>query len=210
MADKKPSIETVAPIRFLSTKEIFEAHEPIEGPSFPGRTEFEKETPTRPPLGVAVRFALLERDSFTCAYCGARPGNDQLHIDHLLPWCLGGTDDPANLITACARCNLGKGRRIYVPSSLCEAAVDHEGFRVWKRFGDGSWYLAWGPTSNTMFLSCRRGYWIPLDRVHEHDWFWHVSLKTWMTTELRASLSEGLAFCRAIVRPGFCQPESPR
>jgi len=42
-----------------------------------------------------------------CAYCGA-PAE---HIDHVIPRSQGGTDDPRNLVPACAKCNLTKGAR---------------------------------------------------------------------------------------------------
>ncbi len=57
-----------------------------------------------------VRFAVLERDGFTCQYCGRSPkahGID-LHIDHIIPRAVGGLDDLENLTTACDSCNIGK------------------------------------------------------------------------------------------------------
>lgn len=57
-----------------------------------------------------LRFEVLKRDRFQCAYCGAR-GRDgvTLEVDHIKPKAAGGTDDPANLTTSCHRCNHGKG-----------------------------------------------------------------------------------------------------
>lgn len=56
-----------------------------------------------------ARFEILKRDGFTCAYCGATPPNVLLEVDHIVPRAEGGTDDDSNLITACERCNRGKG-----------------------------------------------------------------------------------------------------
>lgn len=55
-----------------------------------------------------VRFEVFKRDGFKCAYCGATPNDGPLHVDHVDPKAGGGSDDPANLVTACAACNLGK------------------------------------------------------------------------------------------------------
>lgn len=54
------------------------------------------------------RFKIFKRDGFRCRYCGAQPGEKQLHVDHVHPRSRGGTDDPLNLVTACRACNLSK------------------------------------------------------------------------------------------------------
>lgn len=38
------------------------------------------------------KFRIAARDDFYCKFCGARPGNDNLEIDHLIPTSLGGSD----------------------------------------------------------------------------------------------------------------------
>lgn len=43
----------------------------------------------------------------TCVYCGA-PAE---HMDHVIPKAQGGSDDPTNLVPACASCNIKKGAR---------------------------------------------------------------------------------------------------
>jgi 5-methylcytosine-specific restriction endonuclease McrA len=63
-------------------------------------------------VGPALRFKVLERDGFRCQYCGASPDNTSLHIDHVLPIAAGGTNELENLKTACAACNLGKGKEV--------------------------------------------------------------------------------------------------
>lgn len=62
-----------------------------------------------PPVSASQRFRILKRDSFTCR-CGARGGPSvELHVDHIVPRCRGGTNDDRNLQTLCGPCNLGKG-----------------------------------------------------------------------------------------------------
>ena len=55
-----------------------------------------------------TRYEVLRRDSHTCRYCGAKAPDVKLHVDHVTPTALGGTDDPSNLVAACADCNSGK------------------------------------------------------------------------------------------------------
>jgi hypothetical protein len=55
-----------------------------------------------------LRFEILRRDNHTCRYCGRSAPEVKLTVDHVKPDALGGTDDPANLVAACADCNGGK------------------------------------------------------------------------------------------------------
>lgn len=56
-----------------------------------------------------TRFEVLRRDGHACRYCGGKPPAVVLVVDHVVPVALGGTDDPSNLVAACADCNMGKG-----------------------------------------------------------------------------------------------------
>jgi 5-methylcytosine-specific restriction endonuclease McrA len=60
----------------------------------------------RPP--AFTRFNLFLRDAFSCQYCGAA---EDLTFDHVIPRSRGGRTTWENIVTACARCNLGKGGR---------------------------------------------------------------------------------------------------
>jgi hypothetical protein len=61
-------------------------------------------------IGARLRFEVLRRCNFACYYCGipASLGLKVLHIDHVIPVDLGGTNDPWNLVAACWDCNAGK------------------------------------------------------------------------------------------------------
>lgn len=65
--------------------------------------------PKRRDLSPAVRFRVLERDGFRCAYCGVTSQTATLVVDHVRPVAAGGSNDMDNLTTACETCNLGKG-----------------------------------------------------------------------------------------------------
>lgn len=56
----------------------------------------------------ALRWKILERDNFTCQYCGQFAPQAKLEVDHKIPVSEGGTFDEDNLITACFACNHGK------------------------------------------------------------------------------------------------------
>lgn len=55
-----------------------------------------------------LRFEILRRDNHTCQYCGEKAPDATLHVDHVVPVTLGGSDKPDNLLAACKDCNLGK------------------------------------------------------------------------------------------------------
>jgi 5-methylcytosine-specific restriction endonuclease McrA len=46
--------------------------------------------------------------NFTCQYCGRKPPNVELQIDHILARANGGKSKITNLTVACKECNVGK------------------------------------------------------------------------------------------------------
>lgn len=62
-------------------------------------------------MGISkrLRFQIFQRDGFACVYCGRRTPAVTLEVDHRIPRCAGGSDDPSNLVSACWDCNRGKG-----------------------------------------------------------------------------------------------------
>jgi hypothetical protein len=79
----------------------------------------------RKAISTKARFEIFKRDRFICQYCGAHPPHAVLHVDHIVPVVEGGDNDPTNLVTACDKCNLGKGPRSLtsVPESLKDKAA---------------------------------------------------------------------------------------
>lgn len=69
----------------------------------------------RRPFGELQRRAIIVAHKFTCFYCNresrsyrAGPGGKPWHIDHHTPLARGGTNEPENLVLACASCNTRK------------------------------------------------------------------------------------------------------
>lgn len=62
----------------------------------------------------SLRYDVLKRDNFKCVICGKSPSttpNLELHIDHIIPYSLGGETILENLQTLCSECNLGKSNK---------------------------------------------------------------------------------------------------
>lgn len=75
-------------------------------------------------IPTRFRFEVLERDEFTCQYCGAKAPDVVLHVDHVIPQSAGGSSEADNLVTACQDCNLGKGKSElrYIPDRILDRA----------------------------------------------------------------------------------------
>lgn len=62
------------------------------------------------PLGL--RYKIFKRDSFKCVACGhSAVDGAKLHIDHKLPFSLGGLTELNNLQTLCSDCNISKSNK---------------------------------------------------------------------------------------------------
>jgi hypothetical protein len=57
------------------------------------------------------RRAIYKRDHYTCQYCGAQPGPEELTIDHVTPKSRGGVSSWTNCCLACVPCNKRKADR---------------------------------------------------------------------------------------------------
>ena len=57
------------------------------------------------------RRNVMERDEFSCQYCGRRLDHSRLTIDHVIPKSRGGQTVWENVVAACMRCNDRKGDR---------------------------------------------------------------------------------------------------
>lgn len=91
----------------------------------------------RRPIRTGVRAEVIARDGLFCRHCGraVRPvvagepyRGDELHLDHLAPWALGGSDEADNLVVSCSTCNLAR------PRPAGGSAAEHR--LLWRRDGD--------------------------------------------------------------------------
>ena len=73
-----------------------------EGEIFP-------EANTRPPIPKDVVDTVWNRDGGKCVYCGS---NENLHLDHIIPFSKGGDTSVENLQLLCQKCNLEKSNKI--------------------------------------------------------------------------------------------------
>lgn len=61
-----------------------------------------------------IRFSrenVYLRDSFECQYCGVKPLQRELTLDHVLPASRGGDKNWLNVVTACKPCNQKKSNK---------------------------------------------------------------------------------------------------
>ena len=73
----------------------------------------------RESISKKKRFEIFKRDLFSCQYCGSKPPNVLLEVDHILPVSKGGKNHDANLITSCFDCNRGKGAGLISKIEIC-------------------------------------------------------------------------------------------
>lgn len=69
---------------------------------------------------------VFQRAEQRCEYCQMHQAlqGATFHIEHVIPYSLGGADDEANLAVACPSCNLHKADRIVVPDPDSTALVN--------------------------------------------------------------------------------------
>lgn len=63
----------------------------------------------RAAIPVSLRLEIYAADNYKCVNCGSP---DDLSLDHIHPWSLGGSDDRENLRTMCRPCNSRKGAKV--------------------------------------------------------------------------------------------------
>jgi len=73
------------------------------------------------------RLAIYLRDGMACAWCGDSVENGAiLTLDHLVPHSKGGSNDSANLVCSCKRCNSSRGNRsLKVFAEVIAAYLNH-------------------------------------------------------------------------------------
>ena len=77
------------------------------------KKEIEGKHKTSKTINWRLRFIVMNRDNFTCKFCGWSPvkyldPKKELQVDHIKPWSKGGETVLQNLQTLCSKCNIGK------------------------------------------------------------------------------------------------------
>ncbi|MGG2065896.1 HNH endonuclease [Bacillus sp. S14(2024)] len=63
-------------------------------------------------ISLSLRYKVLDRDNGKCKLCGRTPSDGvKLHVDHIIPYSLGGLTILDNLQTLCDDCNIGKSNK---------------------------------------------------------------------------------------------------
>lgn len=79
-------------------------------------------------ISLALRFEVMKKDGFRCYYCGRRPPEVELEVDHIWPVSLGGETEMMNLTTSCFDCNRGKRDTTPVPLEWSPTYADFKGW----------------------------------------------------------------------------------
>jgi hypothetical protein len=81
---------------------------------------------SRESISQKIRFDVFKRDRFACQYCGRRPPDVLLEVDHITPVCEDGGNEVENLVTSCFDCNRGKAGvpLTVIPKGLNERAEE--------------------------------------------------------------------------------------
>ena len=66
----------------------------------------------RPTVSPSLRAAVIARDGLVCQLCNGGVEPDDVHLDHIKPFSLGGPTTFANLQVAHSLCNIRKGARV--------------------------------------------------------------------------------------------------
>ncbi|MHC4743531.1 MAG: HNH endonuclease [Planctomycetota bacterium] len=100
------------------------------------------------------RRNIFARDKNKCQYCGKRFPMSELSLDHVIPRSVGGEATWANIVCACAKCNVKKGGRTPKQAHmklvkkpirpkrhpLIRIHLGHQRYRSWKQFLDHAYW----------------------------------------------------------------------
>ena len=109
-----------------------------------------------PPRTVKFnRRNIFLRDRHQCQYCGCKPPENELTIDHVIPRSRGGKSAWENVALACVACNTRKGSHLlsecglhlirppkkpYWLATLRHVQLDDDNRTLWQRFVDTAYW----------------------------------------------------------------------
>jgi 5-methylcytosine-specific restriction endonuclease McrA len=82
-----------------------------------------KRVAMREGIPAKLYFRVTRKGGGACHYCGRRPPEVAIEVDHLIPVSRGGTNDFENLVPACRECNRSKGAQL-LEDSVDDRALD--------------------------------------------------------------------------------------
>ena len=80
-----------------------------------------------------VQFRVLKRDNQICRSCGKAVLDEDIHLDHIIPWSKGGSSDEHNIQLLCSECNFKKGNKFedeYLVKDLMERVSKPVGYEI--------------------------------------------------------------------------------
>ncbi|QTC90326.1 HNH endonuclease [Brevundimonas goettingensis] len=77
------------------------------------------------PVSGSLRYRIIARARGRCEACGAGATETTLHVDHIIPRSLGGSNDPFNLQALCSTCNIEKLNHDDTDFRSAQAAYSH-------------------------------------------------------------------------------------
>jgi hypothetical protein len=150
-------------------------------------------------LSSKMKFKIAYRDNFTCQFCGAMPGNDNIEIEHLVPVAKHGSDNEENLVAACRKCNRSKSDMVMFPKSMCEG-INEDEFEKWTIHRSfGKWQILFHQEHGIVLEFAPYGYWIAASRAHDQFWENHILEKRWPEPHKDLDFIEALTYFRRIV-----------
>jgi hypothetical protein len=146
----------------------------------------------RQSIGKGLRFDIFHRDGFTCQYCGKRPPDVVLELDHIHPVANGGDNDPLNLITSCAECNRGKSAKL-LGSVAPRPDADLKFLEVQQEVAEARRYLAAKDQREKAYaqvITALDGVWLSAltPEISPTDRQWRVWLTTYAPREIEDAI----------------------
>lgn len=159
----------------------------------------------RSSLGNSKRFDIFHRDGFTCMYCGRKPPEVTLQIDHIHPVAEGGDDDETNLVTSCKECNAGKRTKLLqnAPQPLADMADEiEEQEQQLQRYAN----IAWVKRKRVRDQAAIVCEWL----LGEELDYWHPYMIQFRVLLGRMALPDLLPICDTVLSKPYVQTKEHR
>jgi 5-methylcytosine-specific restriction endonuclease McrA len=82
-------------------------------------------------VAPGTRYEVMDRDDWTCQYCG----DHATELDHIIPVAHGGENKPKNLVASCRDCNVHIQDRVFEDFTAKKRTILIERFNPEGRLG---------------------------------------------------------------------------